>query len=599
MSIVPLKKVTFYGLLAEKMCRLAELQELGCLHLIPLEVRGDNEEFRHSSLQARNALKFLLSCHGRRRQVHSSAGFDASCIEKEARVIQARMQSLQAERDSLLPKIRTLQPWGNFSVPPPDSLGDCRMWFYIIPHYQMKQMQKATQIWQVVNHDNRFSYVVVVGKEEPVNLPGSRTNLGEQSLLDLETRLEAIDVELDDLWAQRLGLTRWLDLFVKNLNQLENNAQLESALMQTYDADPIFVCQAWTPQPDISRLQAYARTHGLGVVVENPDSCDTPPTFIKNPELVEAGKDLVSFYMTPGYRSWDPSTTVFISFSVFFAMILSDAGYAALLGLFLLFMWRRLTRTSTSLKYRNLFVALVLTSTVWGVLAGSYFGIQPGPETLLAKVQIFDIKNSENMILLSIMIGVIHVLTANLVEAYRQRKSQQALSPVGWVLLILGATGLWLSSQKVLSPSWEAISPWIMAVGGLSILLFKNPHPNISKRLWGGLLEIARLPNAFGDILSYLRLFALGLASASLAMAFNNLAVEAARTFHGFGMLIALFIIVLGHGLNLSLGIVSGFVHGLRLNFIEFFNWGLSEEGSPFRAFAKKEEPRWSKSSSF
>ncbi|NIP23642.1 V-type ATP synthase subunit I, partial [candidate division KSB1 bacterium] len=139
----------------------------------------------------------------------------------------------------------------------------------------------------------------------------------------------------------------------------------------------------------------------------------------------------------------------------------------------------------------------------------------------------------------------------------------------------------------------------IMAVGGLAIFLFKNPNPKFSKRLWGGLLEIARLPNAFGDILSYLRLFALGLASASLAMAFNDLAIEAARTFHGFGMLIALFIIVLGHGLNLSLAIVSGFVHGLRLNFIEFFNWGLSEEGYPFRAFAKKEEPRWSKSSSF
>ncbi len=599
MSIVSLKKVTFYGLFEEKLCRLAELQELGCLHLIPLEGRGDKEEFAHSSLPARNALKFLLSCHERRRQVHNPAGFDASRVEQEALAIQARMQSLQAERDALSPKIRTLQPWGNFSIPPSGGFGNFRMWFYIIPHYQMKQMKNTTYIWQVVNHDNRFSYVVVVGKEEPVNLPGIRTNLGVQSLLELETRLEEINVELDDLWAQRLSLTRWVDLFVQNLNQLQDKALLESALKQTYDADPIFVCQAWTPQSDISRLQVYARTHGLGMVVENPDPCETPPTFIENPEPLEAGKDLVSFYLTPDYRSWDPSTTVFISFAVFFAIILSDAGYAALLGLFLLIMWRSLTRTPTRRKYRNLFMALVLTSTVWGVLAGSYFGIQPGSETLLAKVKIFDIKNSDNMILLSILIGVIHVLTANLVEAYRLRKSQQALSRVGWVLLILGATGLWLSSQKVLPSSWEAISPWIMAVGGLSILLFKNPHPDISKRLWGGLLELARLPNAFGDILSYLRLFALGLASASLAMAFNHLAIEAARTFHGFGMLIALFIIVLGHGLNLSLAIVSGFVHGLRLNFIEFFNWSLSEEGYPFRAFAKKEETRWNKLSSF
>lgn len=176
----------------------------------------------------------------------------------------------------------------------------------------MKQMQNSTYIWQAVNHDNRFSYVVVVGKEDPVNLPGSRTDLGVQSLLELETRLEEINVELDDLWAQRLSLTRWVDLFVQNLNQLQDKALLESALKQTYDADPIFVCQAWTPHSDISRLQVYARTHGLGMVVENPDPCETPPTFLENPEPLEAGKDLVSFYLTPDYRSWDPSTTVFI-----------------------------------------------------------------------------------------------------------------------------------------------------------------------------------------------------------------------------------------------------------------------------------------------
>ena len=101
---------------------------------------------------------------------------------------------------------------------------------------------------------------------------------------------------------------------------------------------------------------------------------------------------------------------------------------------------------------------------------------------------------------------------------------------------------------------------------------------------------MAKLTNAFGDILSYLRLFALGLASASLAMAFNDLARDAQQNMGGFGILVAIIIIVVGHSLNFVLALVSGFVHGLRLNLIEFFNWGIPEEGIPFRAFAKPEK---------
>ena len=93
----------------------------------------------------------------------------------------------------------------------------------------------------------------------------------------------------------------------------------------------------------------------------------------------------------------------------------------------------------------------------------------------------------------------------------------------------------------------------------------------------------------FGDVLSYLRLFALGLASASLAITFNQIASDVAAAAPGAGLLLQLLILLLGHGLNLALAVISGVVHGLRLNFIEFFTWGMEEEGRPFRPFHKKE----------
>ena len=95
--------------------------------------------------------------------------------------------------------------------------------------------------------------------------------------------------------------------------------------------------------------------------------------------------------------------------------------------------------------------------------------------------------------------------------------------------------------------------------------------------------------NAFGDVLSYLRLFALGLASGSLAAAFNDLAAKSHAAVQGAGIALALLVLLVGHGLNFLLALMSGVVHGLRLNYIEFFNWGLEDEGKPFRAFRRKE----------
>jgi V/A-type H+/Na+-transporting ATPase subunit I len=108
-----------------------------------------------------------------------------------------------------------------------------------------------------------------------------------------------------------------------------------------------------------------------------------------------------------------------------------------------------------------------------------------------------------------------------------------------------------------------------------------------------GLERLTKLSGAFGDTLSYLRLFALGLASASLAVSFNDIAQQLHTGVPGFGLLLALLVLLIGHGLNIVIAISSGFIHGLRLNFIEFFNWSGCGEGYPFKAFRRKEKSSW------
>ena len=116
---------------------------------------------------------------------------------------------------------------------------------------------------------------------------------------------------------------------------------------------------------------------------------------------------------------------------------------------------------------------------------------------------------------------------------------------------------------------------------------------NLLLRFLDGLKGVSGITTAFGDVLSYLRLFALGLASASLAVTFNDLASQAMGAGAGIGLLLGLVILAAGHALNLVLAVVSGVVHGLRLNLIEFYHWGVNEEGYPFHAFRKKETVSW------
>jgi V/A-type H+-transporting ATPase subunit I len=130
-------------------------------------------------------------------------------------------------------------------------------------------------------------------------------------------------------------------------------------------------------------------------------------------------------------------------------------------------------------------------------------------------------------------------------------------------------------------------------LGLLLVVGFSAPHEKPLKRLVQGMLGLTKISAAFGDILSYLRLFALGLASASLATAFNDMAAGLRTGVPRVGLLLALLLLLFGHALNLLLGVSSGVIHGLRLNVIEFFNWGLKEEGRRFTHFRRKEGSLW------
>lgn len=594
MSIVSLHKITLYGHMNDKGAVLENLQAMGCLHIIPLQPERSAPGDGGPTSQAREALKFLLSCRQKRRQVRDPSKFDAAAVEEKALEIRKRMQTLEDERDFLRQRIADVRPWGDFTYPPLEALQGLRLWFFIVPLNDMRHLKETRLIWQVVARDNRFAYVVVISEDEPQGMPVLRTRTGSKPLSALELRLDDVELELEDLQAERAGLTRWCRLYASSLFQLEDKEALVHATRHTFDDPPLFALQAWGPSEEIPRLNRYAKENGLALEMEEPRPQDNPPTLLRNRPSLSAGQDLVSFYMTPSYWLWDPSTVVFFSFAIFFAMILSDAGYALVMGLGVGMGWKKMGQSDGGRRLRVLFAALVGSTAAWGVLAGSYFGFTPSEGSLPGKFHTMDINDFDTMMRLSIFIGAGHLVLANLADMRRRGMNPGALVPLGWILIFVGAVLLWMGADKDAATTvWKVSWSTAMILGAGAVVFFTPADGPLRKRLAAGMLALTKITNAFGDALSYLRLFALGLASASLAVAFNDLARQVRSELPGFGLLLALLVFLIGHSLNFALAIVSGFIHGLRLNFIEFFNWSIPEEGKPFRAFSRKETSAW------
>ncbi len=453
----------------------------------------------------------------------------------------------------------------------------------------MKQVEATGLNWEAVGRDNRFAYVVVVSPEEPAAMPVRRAHLGAKPRRELEQRLEEAELAIEDAQAERAWLTRWCLLLARSLHWLEDKAARANALRQTYDSDPVFALQGWAPKDRLDELGVYAHQHGLLLEAADPAPGETPPTLLRNPPQITAGEDLVNFYMTPGYRTWDPSSVVFLSFTLFFAMILADAGYAALLGLLLVYLWSRMGGSDTGRRFRSLGLALVLAALVYGVAVGSYFGLEPPPQSLLGHLHLLHMTNTGTMMAISVVIGAGHVVLGNLMNAWRYGRHPQALAPVGWACLVGG--GLLLVAGVSLKTTWLGeIGKGLMVLGVALVVLFAGVGLPPLKRLAHGLLDLHRVTGAFGDVLSYLRLFALGLASVSVAEGFNDMAMQAKAGLPGLGLLLALLILLVGHTLNLLIGVSGGVIHGMRLNVIEFFNWGLKEEGRLFKPFKRSED---------
>lgn len=606
---------------------IMELQRLGCVHVLDLSVAdcepdglGDlaidlkaaiNDLER--SPEKRPAPSNLLSL-----QATSQQRDEVKCIAAEVLQIMNESRLLGEEQDAVRDATEQMRPWGNFRKPAADEVGDHRLYFYRLTHRQAHAAQKVLQreIAERINADRQHEYWLVIAADPPADMPCKPETLDSRSLDELQTRLVEIEGLREQLQVRRIALTRWLDQLRFHLGAVQDETSRMIASHRSLVDGPVFVLDGWVPQRQAEPLTKFAYENTLALRLRKPELDDQPPTLLSNPRPIAGAEGAVTFFMTPGYRSWDPTWVMYFSFAAFFAMILADAGYGIVLAVMLALAAKPLRRTESGRRFGQLAVFMVVVTIGYGLLIGSFFGIAPPAGSWLDRLVIKSdgrsiMEDSEAMMLVAATIGVFHLVLANAIVAWRWLGSGHALSSVGWVLVLIGG---WLLALAMLpkpdvmptladwfggNPEvWKAAvttTGWWMFGGGLGLVfLFSSTRPVFSPRPrdWlmrcvDGVMGLTGVTKAFGDTLSYLRLFALGLASAQLAIVFNHLASDISQV-KGIGLLLGLLVFLLGHTLNLLLAIVGGVVHGLRLNCIEFFSWSLTDEGLPFETFEIK-----------
>ena len=368
--------------------------------------------------------------------------------------------------------------------------------------------------------------------------------------------------------------------------------------------EELYALQGWIPASEVAGLEESLVAAGLETARRtwDPDLADDPPTRLEYHPVTRPMKGLFDILGTvPGYREFDVSGAFLIALPVFAAMLIADGGYGLLLLLPALVGYRRL-KEKMGAPLSQLIILIASVTVLWGLLISSFFGLSGADLTgaggflapvgaAMDRLNVIGGVYTEDEVIYTIirfsfLLGAIHLSFAHLWRARGLWPSFRAVSHVGWAVFLWGM--LIVVNALVLGGPTPEVMVWLLGIGGGLAILFAAPSRNLAEMLGKGLASFPLAAmSTLSDTISYIRLMAVGLASSILAVTFNDLAGQAAA---GGGTWAAgAIILIFGHLLNIGLGLIALFAHGVRLNMLEFSNnLGMTWSGYPFEPFAAK-----------
>ena len=615
--ITKMTKYSFVLLTGEKEGFLEQLQELGVVDISrsvkPID--SDSSVMFHKAERAKKVLEFLEG-------INYSKDADAEAIAKATVNIEgdpvdfieecrAKLTELHAALAHAEKQLQATLPWGEYDKKALDGLKDLG---YAIRYYAV-DAKKFDESWgelyplQVVeNNGKKVWFVTVALKGEAFSFPVQEVAAPEITSAEAASDIARIKTEITDCKAGLLNAKDYIPAIKEACNSdlVELDRYLAKEAGEGAAEDMITVFTGFAPvENDAELVEAFDKM-GVLYIKEDAAQEDNPPIKLRNNWFTRQFECFTEMYGMPVYSEFDPTPILAPFYLLFFAMCLGDAGYGIVLLLFGLMLNKGWLKVGMFDGLGNIIALLGAGTMVVGTVLGTFFGIGMHdaswvPEWMKSLMIVGDVDVPgvgvlNIQMLLAMGIGIFHICVAMTVKAicYTKRFGwKENIATWGWLILIVGGvlTGL-LALGKLLSP--EAIK-WALiiigAVSALAIYIFNTPGRNPLINVGAGLWDTYNMATGIlGDVLSYLRLFALGLAGGMLGQAFNNLALsvkgDAVMTWVPF-----VLILIVGHVINILLSSLGAFVHPMRLTFMEYFkNAGYEGKGSSYNPLTTNKE---------
>ncbi len=495
------------------------------------------------------------------------------------------LQSLITQNADFIEKRKALitkwEEWGNFDPVEIEKLRDKGMFveLYEIPASTKNLILPDNHVFQEVSNSRGMRRFISIS-DKAEDLPFTKVSLPTNSLNNLKMLQEHDEMKVK----AAKELLNENAAYLECLKQIRENSQYDLTFSQTAagmtDYDDVCFLKGFIPDDQVFDLKDYSKQNHWGLLIEDPSDEDEVPTLMRNPKWVELSKPALGVIeILPGYKEVDVSAVFLIFFTLFFAILIGDAGYGAI---FLLFTFIAQKKLGHKLKDQTAFSLLYLLNgftVFWGILTGTYFGQQWLPESINPVVPWLN--DMDNLQWLCFTIALVHLNIAHIWTAIRKMPSITVLSEVGWLMVIWGM--YFLANMFVLGKAVPSFTGPLIIGGAVVALLFMFPSFKELKKNIGqeSIPHVLSVIGAGTDIISYIRLFAVGLAAVAVADAANAMPAEM-----GFTGYIFMFVL---HVLNLILSAMAILVHAIRLNVLEFSgHLGLEWVGSKYNPFKKK-----------
>ncbi|MDD5729832.1 MAG: hypothetical protein PHN57_01695 [Candidatus Omnitrophica bacterium] len=570
--IVPMKKITILTQGKDADPALRGLRSLGLVHVESQQlpkaksISEIQEDISHIS----EALD-ILNKHepeGKSGAEAAKEGCDWKLTAKQIIDLHKRLDQLREYSKIMDQNISEWQGWGDFD---PDALRllaekSIHLRLYRIPEKELKNIPEGLILEKLSGEKGMVNCAIISRKR--LEIPFKELSLPKMSLSKMKQRAaedtRMIDVVIKDI--QKFIPCR-KQLFQSKL-ELEKELEFQEVLYGMGRERNLAYLQGYIPADGVETILNTANKEKWGVLTQEPQETDDVPTLIRNPRWISLINPVFKLLeIIPGYRELDISLFFLIFFSIFFGILIGDAGYGLIYLLLAFFAHKKMRG---KIKDSTVFFTFYLLSScaiVWGLLTGSFFGQEWFARTGL-KPLLPALNDAKFMQAFCFFLGALHLSLAHSWRALLKLPSLTALADIGWICVLWSA--FFFAKMLILGDALPGFAKWILFSGMGLVILFTNPQRNIFKGIGEGLGTLAlSLMNNFTDVVSYVRLFAVGMAGMAIAQTCNSMSASV-NTGGLLFLAASVAVLVIGHALNIILGPMSVLVHGVRLNVLEF-----------------------------